>query len=86
MKSSSISARIDPALKRSAEHIFRQLGLTSSQAITLFYRQVEIQRGLPFSLHIPNETTRQAIEDAKERRNLASYDSIDALVDDLETE
>ena len=86
MKSSSISARIDPALKRNAEHIFRQLGLTSSQAITLFYRQVEMQRGLPFGLHIPNETTRQAIEDAQERRNLASFDSVDALVDDLETE
>lgn len=64
---------------------FRQLGLTSSQAITLFYRQVEMQRGLPFSVHIPNETTRQALADAEERRNLVVYENVTGHIDDLDT-
>ena len=42
-KTSTISARIDPDIKKGAEQVFRELGLTSSQAITLFYKQVELQ-------------------------------------------
>ena len=83
-KTAVISARIDSALKRNAEQIFRELGLTTSQAITLFYRQVDLQCGLPFSVKIPNEVTSKALEDAKARRNLESFDSIEALFEDLE--
>jgi DNA-damage-inducible protein J len=42
-KTSAISARIDPEFKNGAERVFRELGLTSSQAITLFYKQLEFQ-------------------------------------------
>jgi len=52
-KTAVISVRIDPELKRKAEQIFTELGLTTSQAIMLFFKQVELQRGLPFSLKIP---------------------------------
>jgi DNA-damage-inducible protein J len=82
-KTAVISARIDPALKRDAEQVFRELGLTTSQAITLFYRQVDLQRGLPFSIKIPNEVTKKALEDARARRNLESFDSVDDLFEDL---
>ena len=56
-KTSTIRARIEPDLKGKAEHIFKQLGLTTTQAITLFYKQVELRKGLPFDVVIPNETT-----------------------------
>lgn len=56
-KTSTIRARIEPDLKAKAEHIFKQLGLTTTQAITLFYKQVELKKGLPFDVAIPNETT-----------------------------
>lgn len=82
-KTAVISARIDPDLKHDAEQVFRDLGLTVSQAITLFYRQVDLQRGLPFSVKIPNETTRKALEEARTRRNLESFDSVDDLFQDL---
>ena len=83
-KTAVISARIDPALKRDAEQIFRELGLTTSQAITLFYKQVDLQRGLPFSVKIPNEVTKKALEDARTRRSLESFDDIESLFEDLE--
>ena len=83
MKTATISARIDPNLKKKADEIFRQLGLTSSQAITLFYKQVELQQGLPFVVKIPNELTEEALKDAETRNNLESFDSAEDLFDDL---
>ena len=83
-KTAVVSSRIDPDLKRDAEQVFRELGLTTTQAITLFYRQVDLQRGLPFSVRLPNETTRKALGDARERRNLESYDSAESLFEDLD--
>ena len=66
-KTSTIRARIEPSLKDKAEQIFRQLGLSTTQAITLFYKQVELKKGLPFNIAIPNKITRQtfASTDAK---------------------
>ena len=83
-KSAVISARIDPKLKYNAEQILEQLGLTISQAITLFFKQVELQRGLPFAVKIPNEATREALEDAQARRNLVNFNTLDELFEDLE--
>jgi DNA-damage-inducible protein J len=57
IKSETVRARIEPVLKGKAEKVFRQLGLTTTQAITLFYKQVELRNGLPFDVAIPNETT-----------------------------
>ena len=82
-KTTTLSVRMDPELKRETERILRQLGLTPSQAITLFYRQIEIHRGLPFHVRLPNQTTQQALEDAAARRNLDKFDSPEALFDDL---
>lgn len=83
-KTAVISARIDPDLKRNAEEVFRKLGMTTTQAITIFYKQVDLQRGLPFSVKIPNEVTKNALEDARERRNLESFDNAKSLFEDLE--
>jgi len=83
-KTAVISARIDPELKRKAEQVFTELGLTTSQAIILFFKQVDLQRGLPFSLKIPNEVTQRALDDARARRNLESFDSVEDLFEDLE--
>lgn len=83
-KDAVISARIDPDIKHNAEQVFKELGLTSSQAITLFYKQVDLQKGLPFEVRIPNKTTQQALEDARTRQNLKRFDTIDNLLEDLE--
>ena len=50
---STLHLRIDETLKANAEAILAQLGLTSSDAIKLFYRQVELNGGLPFEIKIP---------------------------------
>jgi DNA-damage-inducible protein J len=78
-KEAVISARIDPNLKHNVEKIFKELGLTATQAITMFYKQVELQRGLPFTVRIPNEVTREALEEARTRQNLESFNTLDDL-------
>jgi DNA-damage-inducible protein J len=82
-KTSTISARIDPELKNRVDQVFKDLGLTTAQAITLFYKQVELQHGLPFSVKIPTDTTMKALEDAKLRRNLETFNTAEDLFDDL---
>jgi DNA-damage-inducible protein J len=52
-----IRARTTPRLKHEAEKVLDNLGLTPSEAINLFYRQVCLRRGLPFAVEIPNDTT-----------------------------
>jgi DNA-damage-inducible protein J len=69
-KTSTVRARIKPELKNKAEQVFRDLGLSTTQAITLFYRQVELRNGLPFDVIIPNETTRRTFSDTDAGRNL----------------
>lgn len=69
-KTSSIRARIEPELKGKAEHIFQQLGLTTTQAITLFYKQVELKNGLPFDVVIPNKITLKTFSDTDAGRDL----------------
>lgn len=83
-KTSTISARIDPETKAKAERIFEMLGLSASQAITLFYKQVELQGGLPFPVEIPTRTTRRALNEALDRDSLPRFENTKALFDDLE--
>jgi DNA-damage-inducible protein J len=69
-KTAMVRARVEPRLKRKAEGVFGRLGLSTTQAITLFYRQVELRNGLPFQVVVPNPATRRALEDTDAGRNL----------------
>jgi DNA-damage-inducible protein J len=62
---STVRARVDSGLKNEVESIFQELGLTTSQAITLFLKKVKMEKGIPFELKIPNETTKHAMKEAK---------------------
>ncbi|SLM32342.1 Toxin-antitoxin system, antitoxin component, ribbon-helix-helix domain protein [Desulfamplus magnetovallimortis] len=82
-KTSTIRARVEPELKHNAEQIFRQLGLTTTQAITLFYKQVEMRRGLPFNVEIPNKITTQTFKDTDIDHNLIVYEDTDDMFQKL---
>lgn len=69
-KTSTVRARMEPDLKDNAEKVFNELGLTSTQAITLFYKQVEIRNGLPFDLVIPNKTTLKTFDQTDAGKDL----------------
>ena len=54
-KSAMIHARVDPALKAEVETILQTLGLSATQAITLYYQQIKLQQGLPFAVRLPSQ-------------------------------
>ena len=76
----TVTVKIEPQLKKEAESIFQQLGLTPMEAIQLFYRVVQLEKNLPFDAKIPNEETLQAIKDAEDRKNLTECDDVNDLL------
>jgi len=69
-KTAMVRARIEPRLKQQAERVLGRLGLTPTEAITVFYRQVELRNGLPFDVVIPNATTLKTFADTDAGRGL----------------
>lgn len=53
-KSANLYARIEPEVKEQAESILSALGIPASNAINMFYKQIILQRGLPFDVKIPS--------------------------------
>jgi len=82
-KSKMIRARVEPALKHEAEAVLGKLGMTPTEAITLFYRQVTLYRGLPFPVRIPNTATRKALREARSGKNLESFESVRAWAKEM---
>lgn len=53
-KSANLYARIEPEVKEQAESILSALGIPASNAINMFYKQIILNRGLPFEVKIPS--------------------------------
>ena len=51
--SNVLHVRMDSKLKNNVSKILESLGLTESDAVKLFYRQVELHGGLPFDIKLP---------------------------------
>ena len=52
-KSANLYVRIEPDVKEQAENILSALGIPASNAINMFYKQIILNRGLPFEVKIP---------------------------------
>jgi DNA-damage-inducible protein J len=80
VKSAMIRARIEPKLKNEVEKVFSKLGISSSEAIQLFYSQVILHRGLPFEVRIPNKATLKAMKEIDKGKHLVKFkDAADML-------
>jgi DNA-damage-inducible protein J len=82
-KSATARARIEPEVKDEAERILDECGLTPSDAIGMFYRQVILHRGLPFPVQSFNEQTRTVLRKSEQGLEVARFDSAEALFEDL---
>jgi DNA-damage-inducible protein J len=82
-KTTAITVRLDPQVKEDVLAILKELGLTTTRAVFLFFKQVCLYKGLLFAVEIPNEETIQAIEDSINRRNLETFENADSVLDYL---
>jgi DNA-damage-inducible protein J len=78
-KTATVRARLEPTLKVHAESVFHKLGLNPTQAITIFYRQVELRGGLPFDVAIPTPTTRRTFDSTDAGRDLVICEDADDM-------
>jgi DNA-damage-inducible protein J len=79
-KSAVIHARIEPATKNMAERILHKLGVSPTEAIRMFYRQVTLRKGLPFAVELPNALTRATLEKSRRGEDVERHDSLESMV------
>ena len=78
-KAAMIRARVELELKQEAELVLNRLGLSASDAIRLFYRQVVLQQGLPFQVVITNPETLEALAEIRNKSHLKKARNADDL-------
>ena len=87
MATSTLQVRIDADLKQEAETALKSMGLSMSTAIHLFCRQVVNHERIPFDIIASprlNETTRRAMDDTLNGKNLSrKFSSVDEMWEDL---
>jgi addiction module RelB/DinJ family antitoxin len=83
LRTSYINARVEPKLKASAHRTLKKVGITTSDAITLFLHQVVLHQGLPFDVRIPNAETIRAIKEMRSanlRKKMLTAKTSEALL------
>ena len=83
-RTTTVRARIEPRLKSDVEKLLHRLGMSTTEAITVFYNQIRLRQGLPFPVEMPNATTRKTFETTDRGEDLHSYDSLDKMFEALE--
>ena len=84
-KTATINMRVSPEIKSDAESIFATLGMTLTEAITIFLHKAVIVGGLPFDVRQPryNAETEAAIQESRDimagKIPAETYGSVDAM-------
>lgn len=85
-KTDRIEARIDPEPKQAAEAVFAKLGVSPSDAIRMFYKQVELHQGFPCEVRIPNTETIAAMEEVETHpERLKRYTGVEEMFEEWDT-
>ena len=85
-KTARLNLALDPKLKSEASKIYSSLGLNLSTAVKIFLNQSIRSKGMPFrpSL-IPNQNTKQAMNEAKHADQYKSYSNEEQMWRDLDS-
>ena len=75
----TVRARMAPGLKSDVEVLLGQLGVTTTEAITMFFSQIRLRKGIPFSIEVPNNSTRRTFETTDRSEELHAYKNLDEM-------
>lgn len=78
--STAIHARIDPDTKAETERILLSLGMTPTEAIRLFYRQIALRGEFPLELRVPNKLSAETMASADRGENVETFPNIDEFL------
>jgi len=76
MENTEIFDRVAPQLKKRATKVFRKIGISFSEAINMFLKEVIAQQGLPFERRIPNKETTETMKKTDAGEELTEYDNV----------
>ena len=74
-----VHARIDQATKTATEKVLDSLGMTPTEAIRLFYRQIAIRKAFPLELRVPNKLTASVLAESDRNQNVETFESASDL-------
>lgn len=90
MKTAQLAIRLDPYKKGQVEYIFKELGMTMSEAVNIYFEQCLLDWGIPFRVGYPkpNAETLAVMRESAEReakgiRPEKIYSSVEELFEDL---
>ena len=91
MANVNVTIRMDESMKRQADELFSDLGMSLSGAITVFLRQSLREQAIPFQIgrDVPNRDTLEAIEEVKRLKNdpnKKTYNSFDEILREVESD
>ncbi|MDD3544978.1 MAG: type II toxin-antitoxin system RelB/DinJ family antitoxin [Kiritimatiellae bacterium] len=78
-RTTTVRARIEPDLKSEVEELLANLGVTTTEAITMFFSQIRLRKGFPFPVEMPNDITRRTFEATDSGDELHEYSSLDEM-------
>ena len=61
-KDATVHARMDEQIKNDAIEVFNELGLSVSEAITLFFKQVALKNAIPFELSAIRKASKSNVD------------------------
>jgi DNA-damage-inducible protein J len=82
-KTAYIKARIEPKLKAQAAKVLARAGVSMTDAITMFMRQVVLQKDLPVEVRAPNAESRRAIAELEAGQGLTFHGTTEELFDSI---
>ena len=90
-KTANLNIRIDPDIKENAEMLYKNFGITVSDAVNIFLRQSLMVGGLPFDMKLSfNAETEAAMQEAtliaSGKMPAKGYSSARALFEELDAE
>lgn len=89
MAQTNVSIRMDAELKKQFEAFCADVGMSMTTAFTVFAKRVVRENRIPFEVkgEIPNEETRQAIEEVRSGKCLSrDYDTVEEMLEALNAE
>ena len=81
-KTAMTHVRLTPEVKKDAEAILKELGISVSTATEMFYRQIIANKGLPFDPRVPNKSTIKAMENARKGKG-KRYRTVKEMIKDI---
>jgi DNA-damage-inducible protein J len=81
IKTGLVRARVDEDTKHQAETVLDSIGLSMSEAIRLFTKQIALRNEFPLELKVPNQITRDALQQSQNVAGLEKLENIDRIFD-----